>query len=127
MCKRHWKALNNPEGGNGQVAVTKELLPPAPEGDSVYDSVLPQSISYRPITVNKALLPELEPGEDPPSPPSGVSIMPLVEFLREGANKKESGWHRNAERRARGLFPIASLQIQLEPWERQLVRCCVMA
>jgi len=40
--------------------------------------------------------------------------------LREGAIHQPVGWHRNAERRARGMFPVASLSTQLEPWERQL-------
>jgi hypothetical protein len=125
MCKRHWKAVHWPEsagsGGNPNTARKEDLIPPAPEGESIYDSVLPQSISYRPTLLNKANLPELKPGEDPPPPPSGVSVMPLVGFLREGATNKEVGWHRNAERRARGLFPISNLSVQLEPWERQLV------
>jgi len=120
MCKRHWKSLHCPETSKPGDA-TEEVLPPAPEGDSIYDSILPQSISYRPTLVNKATLPDLQPGEDPPPPPTGVSVMPLVEFLRDGATKKESGWHRNAERRSRGLFPSSNLSIQLEPWERQLV------
>jgi hypothetical protein len=47
-------------------------------------------------------------------------VMPLVAFLREGARKNPPGWHRNAERRARGLFAVPSLSAQLEPWERQL-------
>jgi hypothetical protein len=46
--------------------------------------------------------------------------MPLIAFLQEGL-PKEAGWHRNAERRARGMFPTPSLTSQLEPWERQLV------
>jgi len=32
----------------------------------------------------------------------------------------EPGWHRNAERAARGIRPVASPSIQLETWERQL-------
>lgn len=121
MCKRHWKSLHCPES-NGENSPSKDdVLPPAPEGDSIYDSVLPQSISYRPTLLNKTTIPDLRPGEDPPPPPTGISVMPLVEFLRKGAVDKEPGWHRNAERRARGLFPINNLSIQLEPWERQLV------
>jgi hypothetical protein len=64
--------------------------------------------------------PKKDDNNDPPPPPEGTNLMPLVAFLREATNK-ESGWHRNAERRARGLFPVTSLSIQLEPWERQLV------
>jgi hypothetical protein len=64
--------------------------------------------------------PKKDDQNDPPPPPEGTNLMPLVAFLRQGA-VKESGWHRNAERRARGLFLVTSLSIQLEPWERQLV------
>mmetsp|Transcript_22180 Transcript_22180/g.34124 ORF Transcript_22180/g.34124 Transcript_22180/m.34124 type:complete len:247 (+) Transcript_22180:709-1449(+) len=46
--------------------------------------------------------------------------MPLIAFLKDGQETKEAGWHRNHERRARGMFPVASLSSQLEPWERQL-------
>lgn len=116
MCKRHWKALHFPE----ETVVKEETQPPQPEGESVYDGILPQSISYRPNMINKSIIPELKPGEDPPPPPGGVSLMPLVEYLRAGISK-EAGWHRNSERRARGLFPVTSLSAQLEPWERQLV------
>ena len=45
--------------------------------------------------------------------------MPLVTFLRENA-MKAPGWHRVAERRARGLPPVTTTG-QLAPWERQLV------
>ena len=92
--------------------------PPPPQGESVYDGVLPQSISYRPTTMSKP--PKKDDQNDPPPPPEGTNLMPLVACLRQGATK-ESGWHRNAERRARGLFLVTSLSIQLEPWERQLV------
>jgi hypothetical protein len=63
--------------------------------------------------------PKKDDQNDPPPPPEGTNLMPLVAFLRDGAIQ-ESGWHRNTERRARGLFPVSSLSIQLEPWERQL-------
>jgi hypothetical protein len=104
-----------------------EDQPPAPEGESVYDSILPQSISYRPTNTkvkgkedNDAKIDPL----DPPPAPEGISVMPLIAFLREGSIK-EPGWHRNGERRARGIFPVSSLSSQLEPWERQLVSVCV--
>jgi hypothetical protein len=118
MCKRHWKSIHFPD----TQAVKQEALPPPPEGESVYDGILPQSISYRPsiLANSKGGPPETKPGEDPPPAPGGVSVMPLVAFLREGGGR-ELGWHRNSERRARGLFPVSSLSAQLEPWERQLV------
>ena len=120
MCKRHWKAIHFPDTS----AQKPDVAPPPPEGESVYDGVLPQSISYRPSLLhNKQALMEAaakNPTDDPPPPPGGVSVMPLVAYLREGASR-ELGWHRNAERRARGLFPVSSLASQLEPWERQLV------
>jgi len=60
---------------------------------------------------------------DPPPAPEGISVMPLVAFLRDGC-VKDAGWHRNGERRARGMFQVTSLSSQLEPWERQLVSDC---
>jgi hypothetical protein len=147
MCKRHWKAIHFPE-----VKSNAENEPPQPKGESVYDSVLPQSIAYRPSVVTGKYkeededslghdLPIVHPGHpaaasaaaanppaednktdpwDCPPPPEGVSVMPLVAFLREGG-PEDAGWHRNNERLARGMFPVASLSCQLEPWERQLV------
>lgn len=56
---------------------------------------------------------------DVPGPPDGVAVMPLVLFLRQHAHQ-DAGWHRNQERRARGVHPVPSLSSQLEPWERQL-------
>jgi hypothetical protein len=80
------------------------------------------SISYRPSSMGKSdeVAAVLASGLDADAtPPEGVALMPLVAFLREGSTN-EAGWHRNAERRARGLFPVTSLSSQLEPWERQL-------
>lgn len=104
----------------------EEDQPPPPEGASVYDTILPSSISYRPtLSKNVAVSPVAEAvgndPHDPPSAPEGVPVMPLVAFLEEGRSK-ETGWHRNQERRARGMFTQATLNSQLEPWERQLVR-----
>ena len=63
----------------------------------------------------------------PKTPPSSiVSAMPLVTFLGNGAVHKDVGWHRQAERRARGIFPCASLSAQLEPWEKQLALVEIM-
>lgn len=110
MCKRHWKAANFPPEDKSSKAKAKAKLeepPPAPHGDSVYDNILPTSISYRPMPPKN--------GEDP-------LYMPLVTFLQQGAEKYAPGWHRSHERAARGLHAVSSLSVQLEPWERQLVR-----
>lgn len=105
-----------------------EEQPPPPEGESVYDTILPSSISFRPAgSKNKAppvsspVAAEMEGKDplDPPPAPEGVQVMPLIAFLQEG-RANDAGWHRNAERRARGMFPNPSLSSQLEPWERQL-------
>jgi hypothetical protein len=83
----------------------------------VYDTILPQSIAYRPPSAATTTgLPRPQWG----LPPESTYVMPLVLFLRESTSK-EAGWHRNAERQARGIHPVASISMQLEPWERQLV------
>jgi len=46
------------------------------------------------------------------------STMPLVDYLR-GNWKREFGWHRVDERRARGLPSMATAQQNFEGWERQ--------
>lgn len=101
----------------------------------MYDSILPQSISYRPAAKFKNKDDD-DPGENaesiiqdpqqstPAVIPENAAVMPLVTYLRDGADKP-AGWHRNFERRARGMFPASSLSQQLEPWERQLV-CTVV-
>lgn len=141
MCKRHWKELHFPSEGK-----TEPQQPPPPTGESVYDNILPLSIAFRPnISVyastlqapSKATNNTSNQGTatveadsdgsdgkkdlwDAPAPPVGVMVMPLVHFLRESSHMK-AGWHRNQERLARGVFPVSSLSVQLEPWERQLV------
>lgn len=123
MCKRHWKVKHFPDSSTNRK---KQMQPPAPEGDSVYDNILPQSIAYRPGSIKAA-------DQDNSGAASGGGndnattdqstqqhVMPLVAFLRAGATQPP-GWHRQAERRSRGLFPVTPLSQQLEPWERQLV------
>ena len=94
----------------------------------MYDSILPMSIAYRPVHVKQQ--PIVASGDDaskhdlldPPAAPAGFQTMPLVAHLKEGSiSGKQAGWHRNAERRARGMYPVKGLSVQLEPWERQLV------
>lgn len=129
----------------------------------MYDSVLPQSIAYRPNNGNNKKEDEqvasaaaaptapaaaaptaaalaatgiagllttdkdgntVDPWDCPP-PPEGVNVMPLITYFRSGSGK-EPGWHRNSERRARGMFFVNSQSAQLEPWERQLVRMLIL-
>ena len=81
-----------------------------PVGESAYDSLLPRSIAYRPV-------PTTADGDIN----STRTLMPLVQALKEGAETKEIGWHRNAERAARGLPPVENISNHMEPWEKQLV------
>ena len=78
-------------------------LPPPPSGASVYDAVLPNSLDWT-------------------QPTAEFPIMPLIAHLKAGFDGNEPpAWHRNAERRARGLWPVHNTSTQLEGWERQLV------
>ena len=136
MCKRHWKEANqSAEETAKKIKQFEEEKPPPPEGESVYDLIIPQSIAFRPsssvqpVAVAVAAAAAAAAGEapdpwvPPPPPPAVVSpteLMPLVAFLRDNA-VKPAGWHRNEERRARGVRPVPSLSCQLEAWERQLV------
>ena len=97
-----------------------EEAPPEPEvlepvGESAYDSLLPRSIAYRPTSTNgDATGDGVAAGANP-------KLMPLVAALKEGAETKEAGWHRNAERAARGLPAVENMSNHLESWEKQLV------
>jgi hypothetical protein len=80
--------------------VRLQQLPP-PTGPSVYDRVIPESLSW---TADMG------------------TVMPLVQHLKDGfVAVKPPAWHRNEERAARGLFPIHNSATQLEGWERELV------
>lgn len=125
MCKSHFKAhkrattplppkpvapppfvatsLGNGESVVVETTTTASLIqiPPHPEGESVYDRILPASIAWH---------------------ASFGSPMPLIQHLKEGFDAlKPPAWHRNEERRARGLFPVYNPATQLEGWERELV------
>lgn len=118
------------------------MEPPPPHGVSVYESILPASIAYRPVQTGSVVATPATAAVSASSngkkaaaatgsssenaaaaaaaPPPAGSTMPLIAHLRQGALNEPVGWHRNAERRARGMFPVTSLSTQLEPWERQL-------
>jgi len=99
MCKSHFKAhkrLTTP------IPKLDVAVPPEPEGQSVYDHVLRSSVGW--------IASETSPD------------MPLIKHLRQGfESNKPPAWHRNEERRARGLFPIHNPATQLEAFERELV------
>ena len=100
MCKSHFKAMKRVTTPLPSVP-DDQAVPPPPEGVSVYDSILPSSISYI---------------------PTQGTCMPLIAHLKAGFDAlKPPAWHRNEERRARGLFPISNPATQLEGWERELV------
>ena len=107
MCKAHFKESRE------ELKVVPPLVPlttpPEPEGPSVYDDILPASMFYV---------------------PSGNDVMPLVRHLKEGFDANRTrGWHRQDERRARGLLPVPNSAIQLEGWERELVwlEICILS
>ena len=141
MCKRHWKLIYAPEQEEAipdatvartftagpTTTTTNEGVPeaPSPPLRSVYESILPASISFRPPAPIKQHKQQpsnhnsigmygnnnnnnntmMDPFHPPPAP-EGVTVMPLVAHLQEGSTHKPAGWHRNEERLARGLAPI---------------------
>jgi len=112
MCKAHFKLTKTQLIDKNCKPPSENTPPPPPEGESVYDSILPASIGWTSSSTND------------------ISTMPLVAHLKDGFDKmKPRGWHRNAERRARGLFPVPSPAVQLEGWERELVwmEICILS
>jgi len=85
-------------------------VPPPPSGHSVYDYIIPASLAFQPSPQNE--------------------IMPLVAHLKMGFDQnRPRGWHRNDERRARGLWPVSKAAMQLQGWERELVwmEICILS
>jgi hypothetical protein len=72
----------------------------APVGNSVYETVLPETLGWKPDKV--------------------FSKMPLLRHLEMGMTKP-SGWHRNEERLARGMPPVHNTNQTLDAWERELI------
>jgi hypothetical protein len=103
MCKSHFKADKRettplPPKPNP----ISDPEPPPAAGESVYDRILPASLSWNPVT--------------------SAGEMPLIEHFKQGfLLNKPPAWHRNEERRARGLWPVHDAAMQLEGWERELV------
>jgi hypothetical protein len=99
MCKAHFKAMKRQTTPIPKVV--KSEGPPPIQGKSVFDEILPKSISYS---------------------PSKGGVMPLIAHLKHGFDtSKPPAWHRNEERAARGILQIDNPAQQLEGWERELV------
>ena len=99
MCKAHFKAMKRMTTPIPKVENTE--TPPPAQGSSVYDEILPKSLNFVDEDTRK---------------------MPLIVHLKDGFDTlKPPAWHRNEERRARGMFPIDNPAAQLEGWERELV------
>jgi hypothetical protein len=99
MCKSHFKQMKRQTTPLPKVVPGKPPSPP--EGKSVYDEVLPNSIGF---TARRG------------------AVMPLVAHLKAGFDSlKPPAWHRNEERRARGMYTVENPATQLEGWERELV------
>jgi hypothetical protein len=103
MCKSHFKTNareTTPLPPMPYLILAPE--PPPATGESVYDGVLPASLAWNPVT--------------------SAGEMPLIEHFKQGFHlQKPPAWHRNEERRARGLWPVHNPEAQLEGWERELV------
>jgi len=104
MCKSHFKAhkrITTPLPPKPDPSVALQP-PPEPMGESVYESILPASLAWNPLT--------------------SIDTMPLIAHLEHGFHAaKAPAWHRNEERQARGLWPVHNPATQLEDWERELV------
>ncbi|CAB9498723.1 expressed unknown protein [Seminavis robusta] len=106
MCKSHFKEHKRKTTPIPAVQ-NNPTTPPEPTGSSVYDGVLPSSVDFFP----NLRVPQHTRGK-----------MPLVDHLAEGFHGgKPPAWHRNEERKARGLLPVDNPATQLEGWERELV------
>jgi hypothetical protein len=103
MCKSHFKAdkrETTPLPPKPNPIFDPE--PPPAAGESVYDRILPASLAWNPVT--------------------SAGEMPLIEHFKQGfVLEKPPAWHRNEERRVRGLWPVQNPAMQLEGWERELV------
>ena len=122
MCKKHWNEVHKPP-----PPVQPEVVPPHPQGQSVYDQIIPASVAWKAVkkrtvtgthvTAAEAAvavhgadhLPAL-PGAQPEVQPGIVSVpagpamaevvepMPIVSHLKTNAHLP-AGWHRQQERR----------------------------
>lgn len=94
MCKAHFRASQS-------ESIDYQIVAEEAQVESVNDRVIPASLSW--------------------TPRSG-GPMPLIAHLKDGMDsKKPPGWHRNEERRARHLAPVAQLMTEFEDWEIELL------
>jgi hypothetical protein len=108
MCKSHFKE-SRIDLKETTIDILPSTVPPPPSGQSVYDFVIPASLAFQ---------------------PNGEELMPLVAHLKQGFDEnRPRGWHRNDERRARGLWPVTKAAMQLQGWERELVwmEICILS
>jgi hypothetical protein len=119
MCKSHFKAMKRAMTPLPEPPADDQALPPPPTGRSVYDDILPASIRFVPTYQT----PSDEAGNGKSKKnPKPKEVMPLIAHLKAGFDvQKPPAWHRNEERRCRGMFPIHNPATQLEGWERELV------
>lgn len=110
-----------------------DLIEPLPDtvGESVYDRIIPFSISCSGHARSPALT--INPPNEMSMNPITIGVnsefddtthpyhvMPLVRYFLN-STAKPLGWHRIQERLCRGSKPLRSITAQFEPWERQLV------
>lgn len=94
MCKSHFKEHKRKTTPIPKVEANP--TPPQPSGASVYDAILPLSVEYFPAHATVK------------------GKMPLVAHLAEGFHGgKPPAWHRNEERRARGLLSVENPATQV--------------
>jgi hypothetical protein len=108
MCKAHFKAMKRMTTPIPKVTNTD--VPPPAQGFSVYDEILPNSLNF------------VNDNSNDDTDATDTRKLPLIVHLKYGFDTlKPPAWHRNEERRARGMFPIDNPAAQLEGWERELV------
>jgi len=111
-------ATSQQQGGQEQPQQQQQQQQQQDLGPSVYDKIIPRSVAWKSGDSDKSKAGKVT--TDDPSSSSSSSVMPLVEYLRDGHNL-EPGWHRKQERLIRNFRPLSSVSEQLQPEEKQLI------
>eukprot|EP00977_Amphora_coffeiformis_P007851 scaffold1748_cov164-Amphora_coffeaeformis.AAC.4 len=101
MCKSHFRAAA--EADKNEEEASSPGQPKERQGAlvSVLERIIPDSVTW----TNRTGTP-----------------MPLISHLKEGfETSRQVAWHRNDERRIRGLPPVSSISDQFVDWEMELV------